>query len=141
MSHTIFFTLANHSHRNDKGNCKTKLHLPPCKPSSLVDIMKDDGHDPREACREAVLCLFPDICPDYLEKIGLQHKWNHEVLITYILDVAEKGSSYPKRPRTLKRKRSDESNDDEEPVEKFDKPSQRAQANEPGYVPSYVKTS
>lgn len=60
--------------------------------------------DIKAECREAVLMIFPDICPDYLEQLAVQHAYDHEALISAILDLSEKGGPLPRRA-TLKRKR------------------------------------
>ena len=62
--------------------------------------------EPVGTCRRAVLALFPDICPDYLDSAMAENEYDHETLIMDILDQTERGNPYPRRQRpNLKRKR------------------------------------
>lgn len=63
--------------------------------------------DIKNECRQAVLSIFPDICPEYLEDLAIQYAYDHEALISAILDQFEGGKPVPKRV-SLKRKRESE---------------------------------
>lgn len=70
-------------------------------------------------CENAVLSCFPDMCPDHLNELAAQYQWGHAQLITAVLDSLEKGISYPKRAKSLKRKRDvEEKKDDSGDAEK-----------------------
>lgn len=67
------------------------------------------------ACKEAVLAVFPDICPDYLQSISAENEHNQERTITHILDQSENGIAYPTRQRSgQKRKRQSPDGEAEE---------------------------
>lgn len=91
----------------------------------------------KSACREAVLSIFPDICPDHLEALAIQKGYDHEALITDILDQIERGKPVPKRQRvSLKRKR--ESGDVGDRLcdlkKKYDNPDWGQKRKHPKYV-------
>ncbi len=93
--------------------------------------------DIKTTCTEAVLRIFPDVCPDYLETLAIQKAYDHEALITDILDQFERGKPVPKRQRVnLKRKR--ESGDVGDRLcglkKKYDNPDWRQKAKHPSYV-------
>lgn len=47
-------------------------------------------------CSEAVLALFPDICPKRLEKLAVQFDHDHKKVIGHIIDQQDARSPYPK---------------------------------------------
>lgn len=57
---------------------------------------------------------FPDICPDYLKAQVVENQWDSQSIITRLLDDLEKDKPYPKRPVSLKRKRPEKLEKDEE---------------------------
>lgn len=63
----------------------------------------------------ALLELFPDISPEYLENVAEGVNQDAEAIIQFILDESEQGRPYERiaQGRTLKRKR--EAEDDEGP--------------------------
>src|SRR3569833_1163946 len=66
------------------------------------------------ACQEFLLELFPDICPTYLDRLVQEQGYDHEQIAQKIMDEAEAGSQYPRRPRLiLKRKRQDDDKDND----------------------------
>lgn len=73
------------------------------------------------ACMAAVLAVFPEICPDYLTRIAGECDYDAESVISFIADEAENGRSYPKRQKSiLKRKRDSDNDNDEDVARKFD---------------------
>jgi TRIAD3 protein (E3 ubiquitin-protein ligase RNF216) len=102
----------------------------------------DRGHvkhetDIKTACREAVLKIFPDVCPDYLETLAIEKAYDHEALITAILDQFERGKPMPKRQRVnLKRKRGSEDVGDRlcDLKKKYDNPDWRQKRKHPSYI-------
>ncbi|KAI8949028.1 hypothetical protein F4801DRAFT_591382 [Xylaria longipes] len=67
------------------------------------------------SCKNDVLVVFPDICPDYLTQLARQHKYRPDRILSAILDTQEKTGSYPTQispeSNPLKRKRGSKSND------------------------------
>ncbi|KAI1336936.1 hypothetical protein F5Y15DRAFT_191612 [Xylariaceae sp. FL0016] len=63
------------------------------------------------ACKDNILTVFFDICPNYLEKMCAEHGYRPNVVISAILDQQEKGDQYP---RSAKRKREEEQRDKDE---------------------------
>ncbi|KAI1104063.1 hypothetical protein F4804DRAFT_332629 [Jackrogersella minutella] len=102
----------------------------------------------KDSCRNAVISVFPDICPQYLEKLASEHDHNSNVIINTILGLQENGGSYPVKPRDnpLKRKREDDDDldDDEnkrEPeTEKITKVI-RAKIAQPNYRRDFIDSS
>jgi len=88
-------------------------------------------------CKNAILLIFPDICPNYLETLAAEHEYDHEQLITHILDQIDNNRPYPRRQRsTLKRKRSAEKEGEakaEEESKKFDNPDRRQERKDHTY--------
>ncbi|KAI2467164.1 hypothetical protein F4781DRAFT_324895 [Annulohypoxylon bovei var. microspora] len=128
--------------------------------SENMDLMppnRKPPHDARTLCKDNVRAVFPDICPDYLEKLANEHNNNSAAIIGMILDSQEKGEMYPARPHEnpLKRKRSQVDNSDDGSGDEKDKrPDEgitraeaiKANIAEPGYrnntrEKSYVKIS
>ncbi|KAJ8121135.1 hypothetical protein ONZ43_g2336 [Nemania bipapillata] len=81
----------------------------------IIDLDPDDSvqaqhEDVEVSCKNAVLFVFPDICPDYLAQLSLQHHYQSQRVISAILDNQDKGVNYPTKPgpvsRSRKRKRS-----------------------------------
>ena len=96
----------------------------------------------KEACREAVLSLFPDICPDFLRRICEEQSHDYERAVTHILDQSENGKSYPKRPRlSRKRKRSDDdAEESDDGAKRFDNDERRRQPKHLAYLKTrYVR--
>ncbi|KAI0482209.1 hypothetical protein GGR56DRAFT_619038 [Xylariaceae sp. FL0804] len=62
------------------------------------------------ACKDSILRLFPDICPDYLAEVASRHAYQADTIISLILDQQEEGKHYPKSAlgNPLKRKRAAE---------------------------------
>lgn len=91
--------------------------------------------DTKTECRQAVLNIFPDICPQYLEDLAVQHAYNHETLLSAILDQVEGGKPFPKRAN-LKRKRESEDVGDRlcDLRKKYDNPEWRQEKKSKGYV-------
>ncbi|CAJ2502045.1 Uu.00g048980.m01.CDS01 [Anthostomella pinea] len=77
---------------------------------------QNPSEDDKIACKDHVLVVFSDICPDYLEKTASTHKYQPNAVISAILDQQEKGEEYPrsqKRNRLI-RKRADLSEDSDD---------------------------
>ncbi|KAJ8123557.1 hypothetical protein O1611_g9559 [Lasiodiplodia mahajangana] len=81
-------------------------------PDSPVQVQHEDNE---VSCKNNVLFLFPDICPDYLAELALQHNYESDAVISAILDKQENGENYPTKtklePRSRKRKRTSGSNE------------------------------
>ncbi len=52
----------------------------------------------------AILTLFPEICPKFLQELSESSNYDYESIVSHILDKIEDGSNYPRRT-VLKRKR------------------------------------
>lgn len=105
------------------------------------DNNPDSENDAKVACREQVMAVFPDICPDHLEILALNHGYDPHALIPYILDQVDNGKPFPKRQRiSLKRKREDEEEDVADRLGKaFSDPDRRGEQKHHAYVKqSYV---
>ncbi|KAI3322115.1 hypothetical protein HD806DRAFT_536582 [Xylariaceae sp. AK1471] len=80
------------------------------------EVIVLDGDSPVQAqhdeisCKNDVLVVFPNICPDYLAQLALQHNYASGAVISAILDKQEKGEDYPtqaaREPLSRKRKRA-----------------------------------
>ncbi|KAI1332995.1 hypothetical protein F5Y16DRAFT_414793 [Xylariaceae sp. FL0255] len=77
----------------------------------LIDLVADspESEDAAATCKDNVLVVFPDICPDHLSQLAAAHTFSSEAIISAILDNQETGKPYPRAkpaPRPcLKRKR------------------------------------
>ncbi|KAL2018220.1 hypothetical protein VTK56DRAFT_1127 [Thermocarpiscus australiensis] len=106
--------------------CASGLHKPqttiPIGAGTMAPVLRSQAQPSsedvkRSKCREDILGIFPDICPKYLEAAAAENEWDSQRLIDHLLDEQEKGRSYPKRPKSLKRKsdqKEDDRKDDEE---------------------------
>ncbi|KAK7429872.1 hypothetical protein QQZ08_003491 [Neonectria magnoliae] len=80
----------------------------------------------QDDCVQGVTALFPDICLTYLDTIATPLSHDTGAVVNHIIDLIEKGTTYPRRPRVqiLKRKRDDddegEEDEDEEDEELAD---------------------
>ncbi|VBB84173.1 Putative E3 ubiquitin-protein ligase [Podospora comata] len=90
-----------------------------------------------EACIEAALNFFPDICPDYLRKTVESQKWTAQGIVGHILDQQESGKKYPKRVKSLKRKWEDTGEDGEEVLSKKMEAEPRFQGKTTEYMKKY----
>lgn len=97
-------------------------------------ITEEPGDDSKAECIAHTISMFPDICPDYLSRISIEHRYDIAAVSTYIVDQAESGNSYPKRP-SLKRKRSDFEIGDPvaEAIRKYDNPLRHGEAKTSSY--------
>ncbi|KAI1169904.1 hypothetical protein F4777DRAFT_159798 [Nemania sp. FL0916] len=61
-------------------------------------------------CKNAVLIVFPNICPDYLEQLAIRQNYVPDAVISEILDKQDKGENFPTKPgseaTSRKRKRT-----------------------------------
>ncbi|KAI0433605.1 hypothetical protein F5Y09DRAFT_328836 [Xylaria sp. FL1042] len=81
----------------------------------VIDDEDDDSPVPLQtnydeiSCKNGVLLVFPDICPNYLTQLALQHNHKPDAVISAILDKQERSEKYPTKPvpelRSRKRKR------------------------------------
>jgi hypothetical protein len=98
-----------------------------------VDI---DGRS-KAACREIVLKIFPDIDIEYLETLAEEKAFDHEAVVTAIVDqFIEPGKPIPKRQRVnLKRKRESDDVGDrwEDLKKKYDNDDWRTKRKDHGY--------
>ncbi len=79
----------------------------------VIDLVADDADEIN--CKNAILRVFPNICPIHLQQLAHSHSYQADVIISVILDQQEKGQNYPTRPHDdnpLKRKREDDDDDD-----------------------------
>ncbi|KAI1114433.1 hypothetical protein F5Y14DRAFT_169176 [Nemania sp. NC0429] len=62
------------------------------------------------SCKNDVLLIFPEMCPEHLTQLAVQHNYISGAIISAILDKQEKGENYPTRagPTPLSRKRKRE---------------------------------
>ncbi|KAI0401277.1 hypothetical protein F4802DRAFT_609555 [Xylaria palmicola] len=86
--------------------------------SAIMELENPERYNPDEdACKNDVMFVFPDICPDYLMGLAQQHGFQIETIISIILDKQEKGESYPTQGPAAnfsrKRKRTGESDEPE----------------------------
>ncbi|KAK4448025.1 ring finger protein [Podospora aff. communis PSN243] len=71
-----------------------------------------------EAFQEAVMALFPDMCPDHLNELGTRFNFDHEQVIGHVIDQQDLGRQYPKWDKSAKRKRQEVSPVADGPAEK-----------------------
>ncbi|KAI0193416.1 ring finger protein [Xylaria flabelliformis] len=80
-------------------------------PDSPVQV---NFQDDEILCKNDVLVVFPDICPDHLAQLAVQHSYKPGMIVSAILDTLEKTGGYPTKTHTesnpLKRKRDSKSN-------------------------------
>lgn len=101
----------------------------------------------QQACADAIVAVFPDICPDYLDSITKEKSFNSEAVISHILDQLDDGQPYPRRPKAcLKRKREagdDEVDEGEEVLlsKRFSGEDHRRQCESKAALPMYLTTS
>ncbi|KAK5624566.1 hypothetical protein RRF57_000282 [Xylaria bambusicola] len=71
-------------------------------------VQAQSQHD-EISCKNDILLIFPDICPDYLTQLSALHNHRSDAVSSAILDKQEKDGKYPTRPipetRSRKRKR------------------------------------
>ncbi|KAF6842605.1 ring finger [Colletotrichum musicola] len=69
--------------------------------------MADNAERTKSECTAAVLDIFPDVCPDYLEQTAAKLGYNHDLVVDEIMRGIDEGEPYPKLPdqKILKRKR------------------------------------
>jgi len=73
-------------------------------------------HEPDAGWEALVLACFPDICPDFLARLGEEHGRDPHRVTTHLLDEQEQGRPYLRKAAAVKRKR-DESDDGGEEAE------------------------
>lgn len=90
---------------------------------------------------EAILACFPDICREYIAKLGDLHQWSSESAIIFVLDELENNRPYPKLMPSSKRKRpsQEEENEEEQARRKFE--GQRHIGKDRHYIRSYHKAA
>ncbi|OLN98060.1 E3 ubiquitin-protein ligase RNF216-like protein 2, partial [Colletotrichum chlorophyti] len=99
--------------------------------ANTVEEMVGISDQAKSACTAAILGVFPDICPEYLETIAAKFNYSHEHAVDDILSSTENDQTYPKRLQSLKRKReaSEDPNDAEKirrPYERLDRETERS---------------
>ncbi|KAI1369272.1 hypothetical protein F5Y08DRAFT_149456 [Xylaria arbuscula] len=74
------------------------------KKQPQVIVLDDDspvqaqhGND-EISCKNHILLIFPDICPDYLEEVSRIHCYKIDAVSSAILDKLETDGNYPTRP-------------------------------------------
>lgn len=97
-------------------------------------ILEEPEDDTKAECIAHIISMFPDICPEYLSRIAAERRYDITAVSTHIVDQAESGNSYPKRPN-LKRKRSDFEAEDPvaEAIRKYDSPFRHDEAKAASY--------
>ncbi|RYP21682.1 hypothetical protein DL765_002143 [Monosporascus sp. GIB2] len=113
---------------------------------NVIDLL-DDLEEPGVSCKDSVLTVFPDICPNHLDDLASQYGHDPDSIIWAILDQQEKGQKYPTRhsDNPLKRKRgldddiSDADSDDEaaNPKEPRAASTVRSRIAKPDYTPNF----
>ncbi|RYO95463.1 hypothetical protein DL766_003486 [Monosporascus sp. MC13-8B] len=113
---------------------------------NVIDL-PDDIEAPRVSCKDSVLTVFPDICPNHLDDLASQYGHDPDSIIWAILDQQENGQKYPTRysDNPLKRKRG--VNDDISDVDSGDEAANpkepqaastvRSQIAKPEYTPNF----
>ena len=100
----------------------------------VVDV---DAEDHQDAVSNAVLAVFPNMCPHHLHILGLQHDWHADNIVSAVLDQVAIGEMYPTRPQDNPLKRKREDSDNEEDEEELEEPrvvtETRARVTRPGY--------
>lgn len=149
--HRLRKSLRSHSHRrnlNEQNNEQTQPSDNINRPENdnnavreMPPVRRSQGNvDPElstEACMEAALNFFPDICPDYLRKTVESQKWTAQGIVSHILDQQESGKKYPKRVKSLKRKWEDTGEDGEEVLSKKMEAEPRFQGKTTEYMKKY----
>ncbi|GAB1319592.1 Ring finger [Madurella fahalii] len=103
---------------------------------------RNSEEDEQAECREYALGCFPDICPEYLNKVAAERQWVAADLIDYLLDEQENGRSYPKRCRPLKRKLPEPDEDEaDEARKKFVAEDPRRAGKGHHYFKRYTKAA
>ena len=100
---------------NMESRSRNRLELPLIDNKKQPAIIVIDGSSPAQAqprhdeisCKNDILLMFPDICPDYLEEVSRRHNHRADAVSSAILDKQETDGSYPTRPaaQPLSRKR------------------------------------
>ena len=107
--------------------------------TALDEVDADDVEDKFAACRDAVLRIFPDMCPNHLQALVTQHSHQADAIVSAVLDQVEDGKMYPTQPRDnpLKRKREDDEESDDNNGAVMEEPravaDTRARIRTPGY--------
>ena len=81
--------------RQEQHHQPQQHHQPPQAMNIDADI--------KTACTLALLSLFPEICPDFLQKTSEHLQYDYESIASHLLDQIDDGKPYPQR--SLKRKR------------------------------------
>ncbi|KAI0132650.1 ring finger protein [Xylariales sp. AK1849] len=80
-----------------------------------IEIPEDgQPEDNKNTCKDNVLVVFEDICPQHLDELAGRHASDSDAIIATILDQQERGVQYPRRNRSKKRKRDDDDGDKSE---------------------------
>ncbi|KAI2636077.1 hypothetical protein GGS21DRAFT_64050 [Xylaria nigripes] len=89
-----------------------------------IIILDSDSPEPVQpahdelSCKNDVLLIFPNICPDYLAQLALEHGYKPDAVISVILDRQEQGVGYPTQSSAAsisrKRKRSNGGSSDDD---------------------------
>ncbi|RYP48377.1 hypothetical protein DL768_005746 [Monosporascus sp. mg162] len=113
---------------------------------NVIDLL-DELEAPGVSCKDSVLTVFPDICPNYLDDLASQHGHDPDSIICTILNQQERGEKYPTRhpDNPLKRKRgldddvSDVVSDDDATNTKEPRTASavRSQIAKPEYTPNF----
>ncbi|KAH7150487.1 hypothetical protein B0J13DRAFT_620794 [Dactylonectria estremocensis] len=71
----------------------------------------------QEACIQAVVSVFPDVCLEYLDKLAGPLLYDPDTVITYLVDLIESGTTYTRRRQANLRKRKRDEDDDDDDLE------------------------
>lgn len=113
--------------------------------AQFIDLDEDEEGDygshrcmEPDACRAALAELFPDMCPEFLNKAASDNHFLKQQAVDYVLDLIQDGKGYDKRLKrsSLKRKRSDSPSVDQEArlIAEYDNPARRGQAKDKTYL-------
>lgn len=107
------------THRNLADALRTII----CRPmtQSQPPTMDDQSPTPdpaaQEACIQAVVSVFPDVCLEYLDKLAGPLLYDPDTVITYLVDLIESGTTYTRRRQANLRKRKRDEDDDDDDLE------------------------
>ena len=102
---------------------------------------RDATEDKEAACREAILKVFPNMCPDHLSMLGGRFDWNDGQIVSYVLDEQEADRPYPKWDRHRKRKRTRGDSGAAIPKMNYEKDRQRLDGKDALFMQIYTRAA
>lgn len=117
------------------------LHKASGNPALASLPMADNAERTKSECTAAVLDIFRDVCPDYLEQTAAKFSYNHDLVVDEIMRGIDEGKPYPKLPdqKILKRKRDAQEGDEASRARrKYDHADRRKETSSKYVQLSYV---